>query len=63
MVSEKEILKSYSYYKFMEPLDPRGGARLNTKGLTGRIYVRDHKTLLHTKSISCLPHGSREKDF
>ena len=31
-------------------------------GLIGRIYVGDHLTLLHTKYVSCGPHGFRE-DF
>ena len=33
------------------------------RGLIGRIYVGDHYTLLHTKYISCGPHGFREEDF
>ena len=37
-------------------------ANLEPKGLIGRIYVGDHKNLLHTKYISCGPHGFRE-DF
>ena len=40
--------------------DPRGVAGLDP--LIGRIYVGDHQTLLHTKCISCGPHGFRE-DF
>ena len=36
---------------------------LEPRGLTGRIYVGDHLTLLHTKYISCGPHGFREEDF
>ena len=43
--------------------DPWGVASLDCMGLTGRIYVRDHYTLLHTKYISCGPHGFREEDF
>ena len=42
--------------------DPWGMTSLDPRGLTGRIYVGDHKTLLHTKYISCRPHGFRE-DF
>ena len=33
------------------------------RGLIGRIYVRDYYTLLHTKYISCGPHGFREMNF
>ena len=33
------------------------------RGLIGRINVGDHYTLLHTKYISCGPHGFREEDF
>ena len=36
----------------METLDPQGGANLDASSLIGRIYVGDHKTLLHTKYIS-----------
>ena len=32
-------------------------------GLIDRIYVGDYKTLLHTKYISCVPHGFRKEDF
>ena len=38
-------------------------ASLEPRGLIGRIYVGDHKTLLHTKYISCGPHGFREDFF
>ena len=43
--------------------DPRGEASLDPRGFIGRIYVGDHYTLLHTKYISCRPHGFREEDF
>ena len=43
--------------------DPRGMASLDPRGLIGRIYVGVHLTLLHTKYISCGPHGFREEDF
>ena len=43
--------------------EPWGVASLDPRGLIGRIYVVDHYTLLHTKYISCGPHGFREKDF
>ena len=38
-------------------------ASLDPRGLIGRIYVRDHYTLLHTKYISCGPHGFRDEDI
>ena len=44
-------------------MTPWGMASLGPRGLTGRIYVGDHKILLHTKYISCGPHGFREEDF
>ena len=38
-------------------------ASLGPRGLIGRVYVGDHKTLLHTKYISSGPHGFREDFF
>ena len=43
--------------------DPRGMANLDPRGMVGRIYIGDHQTLLHTKYMSCGPHGFREEDF
>ena len=43
--------------------DPQGVVNLDPRGLIGRIYVGDYYTLLHTKYISCGPHGFREEDF
>ena len=43
--------------------DPWGMASLNLRGLIGKIYVGDHKTLLHTKYISSGSHGFRVEDF
>ena len=40
--------------------DPQDVASLDLRGL---IYVGDHETLLHTKYVSCGPHGFREEDF
>ena len=40
--------------------DPWGVARQDPRGLIGSIYVGDHYTLLHTKHVSCGPHGFRE---
>ena len=56
MVSEKKIFKGFFNYKSVEANDPRAIT-------VGRIYVGDHITLLHTKSVSSGPHGFREKDF
>ena len=44
-------------------MTPWGVASLEPRGLSGRIYVGDHYTLLHTQYISCGPHGFREEDF
>ena len=38
-------------------------ANLVPRGFTGRLYVEDHQTLLHTKYIRCGPHGFREEYF
>ena len=43
--------------------DPWSMANLDPRDMAGRIYVGDHLTLLHTKYISCWPHGLREEDF
>ena len=61
MASEKIFQVVFFLYKSMET-DPQGRASLDPRGLTGRIYIGDHLTLLHTKYISCGPHGFRE-DF
>ena len=42
--------------------DPKGKTNSDPRGLIGRIYVGDRKTFLHTKYISCGPHGFREKE-
>ena len=38
-------------------------ANSHPRGMVGRIYVGDHLKLLHTKYLSCGPHGFREEDF
>ena len=43
--------------------DPRGVASLDPRNLIGRIYIGDHKKLLHTKYISSGLHGFREEVF
>ena len=51
------------HYKSMGANDPRGMANSDPRGIAGRIYVWDHKTLLHTKSVGSGPYGFREEDF
>ena len=59
MVSEKKIFEGALY----KHINPCGVASLESRGLIGRIYVGDHKTLLYTKYISCGPRGFRVEDF
>ena len=46
---------------------PQGGARMDPRGMVGRIYSRiykeDHYTLLHTKYNNFGPCGFGEEDF
>ena len=53
----------FFHYKSKGAHDPRGVACLGPRGLIGKFYVGNHYTLLHTKYISCGPHGFREEDF
>ena len=43
--------------------DPRGVAKLDPRGMIGRIYVEYHLTLHHTKYTSFMPCGFRAEDF
>ena len=43
--------------------DPRGGAIFDPRGMIGRIYKKDHYTLLHTKYEGSGPCGFEEEDF
>ena len=43
--------------------DPRGGAIFDPRGMIGRIYKKDHYTLLHTKYEGSGPCGFGEEDF
>ena len=61
MVSGKKI--SFPIISPRELITPWGMANLDPRGMVGRIYVGDHQMLLHTKYISCGPHGFREEDF
>ena len=57
MVSEIFFCDSMGVY------GPQGMTNLNARGMVCRIYIGDHSTLLHTKHISCGPHGFREDFF
>ena len=46
------FFKSFSHYKSMDAVDPRGVASFDTSRLIGRIYIGDHKTLLNTYNLS-----------
>ena len=59
----EEDFLSFSHYKSIGAIDPRGMASLDLRGLIGRSYLVDHYTLLHTKYISSGPHAFREEDF
>ena len=43
--------------------EPRGMAKSDPRGMTGRISVGDHLKLLHTNYLSSGPDGFREEDF
>ena len=47
----------------MRANDPRGGAIFDPRGMIGRIYKKDHNTLLHTKHEGPGPCGFGEEDF
>ena len=49
VVSEKKIFLCFSHCKSMGANGPRGGAIFDPRGMIGRIYKKDHYTLLHTK--------------
>ena len=57
VVSEKKI------FYVLPMTHPRGGARMDPRGTVGRIYKRDHYTLLHTKYESFGSCGFGEEDF
>ena len=63
VVSEKKIFLCFSHCKSMEANDPRGGAIFDPMGMIGRIYKKDHYTLLHTKYEGSGPCGFGEEDF
>ena len=57
VVSEKKIFLCFSHCKSMGANDPRGGSMI------GRIYKKDHYTLLHTKYEGSGPCGFGDEDF
>ena len=60
---EDDFCLSFSHYKSMGANDTWGVASLDPRGLIGRINVGDHETLLHTKYVTCRPHGFRQGFF
>ena len=42
LVSEKKIFVSFSHFKSMETIYPRGVAKFDPRGMAGTIYVEDH---------------------
>ena len=63
VVSEKKIFFMFSHCKSMGANDPRGGAIFYPRGMIGRIYKKDHYTLLHTKYEGSGPCDFGEEDF
>ena len=63
VVSEKKIFLCFSHCKSMGANDPRGGATFDLRGMIGRIYKKDHYTLLHTKYEGSGPCGFEEEYF
>ena len=69
VVLEKKIFLCFSHDTpgalglMVLPMTPRGGARMNPRGMAGRIYKKDYYTLLHTKYESSGPCGFGEEDF
>ena len=61
VVSEKK--KSFLCFTHDPPPHPRGGARMDPRGMVGMIYKEDHYTLLHTKYESSGSCGFGEEDF
>ena len=63
VVSEKKIVLCFSHCKSMGANIPRGGAIFDPRGVIGRIYKKDHYTLLHTKYEGSWPCGLGEDFF
>ena len=56
----REDFLSFFHFKSMGAIDPRAWPVGSLWGLVVRIYVEDYQPLLHTKYISCGPHGFRK---
>ena len=63
MALDKKIFLKKFHDNSMGTKDHQGVANLDPSHMVGRIYVRDHYILLHTKYISCGPHGFIQEDF
>ena len=59
----EDFFLCFSHCKSMGANDPRGGATFDPRGMIGRIYIKDHYTLLHTKYESFGPCGFGEEVF
>ena len=59
----EEDFLCFSHCKSMGANDPRGGAIFDPRGMIGRIYKKDHYTLLHTKHEGSGSCGFGEEDF
>ena len=60
---EEDFFLCFSHCKSMEANDPRGGAIFYPRNMIGRIYEKDHYTLLHTKYEGSGPCGFGEDFF
>ena len=58
VVSEEKI-----FFMFYPCPPPPGGARMDPRGMAGRIYKEDHYTLLHTKYENFGPCAFEEEDI
>ena len=63
VVSEKKIFLCFSRCKSIGTNNPRGRAIFVPRVMIGRIYKKDHYTLLHTKYEGSGPCGFGEEDF
>ena len=64
IVSEKKIFFNvFPIIRLWRPMNPRGVANLDPRGMIGRIYEGYHLMLLHTKYKGFRPCGFREEDF
>ena len=59
----EEDFLCFSHSKSMGANDPRGRAIFVPRGMIGRIYKKDHYTLLHTKYEGSGPCGFGERFF